>query len=78
MIMIDRRPNVRVGMRGDFSMTSDADYYRERARVERDRAAESDRTDVAEIHLELARLYDAMVEQPALRSRTLSLWPGNS
>ena len=58
-------------------MTNDAEYYRERARVERNLADEADRSDVADIHLELARLYEAMVEQPELRSRTLSLWPSN-
>ena len=59
-------------------MINDIEYYRERARVERERAAESDRADVAEVHSELARLYEAMVEQPALRSRKLTLWPRNS
>lgn len=78
MLLCVCRRNVRIGERGGVQMANDAEYYRERARVERDRAAESDRAEVAEIHLELARLYEAMVEQPALRSRTLSLWRGNS
>jgi hypothetical protein len=45
----------------------DIDYYRARAIEERERASVADRQDVAEIHLELARLYDALVKEPALR-----------
>ena len=48
---------------------NDVDYYRARATEERRRALASDRQNVAEIHLELARLYDALVHQPAIRGR---------
>lgn len=36
-------------------------YYRERARQERARAQEAARADIAEIHYELARLYDGLI-----------------
>jgi len=45
----------------------DINYYRERARAERERAKESSSADIAEIHEELARLYDALVEHESLR-----------
>ena len=45
----------------------DIDYFRQRAAQERDHASAAERENVAEIHLELARLYDAMVNEPALR-----------
>jgi hypothetical protein len=32
-------------------------------------ALAADRQEIAEIHLELARLYDALVNQPALRPK---------
>ena len=46
---------------------SDASYYRHRAATERELALSSDRQNVREIHEELARQYDALVEQAALR-----------
>ena len=49
-------------------MTSDdAKYYRERAVAERAMALRSDRQNVREIHEELARQYDALVDQVELR-----------
>jgi hypothetical protein len=47
--------------------SGDVEYYRERAAAERELAKASDRANVAEIHEELARLYDALVEQESLR-----------
>ena len=47
--------------------SDDGDYYRRRAAEERDRAKAADRRDVAEIHLELARQYEALVENEDLR-----------
>ena len=47
--------------------SDDINYYRERARVERERASESSSEDIAEIHEELARLYEALVEHESLR-----------
>ncbi len=41
----------------------DARYYRERAATERAMALASERQEVREIHEELARQYDALVEQ---------------
>ena len=48
---------------------SDADiaYYRARAVEEREHALASRRQNVAEVHLEFARLYDALVCEPAIR-----------
>lgn len=48
---------------------NDIDYYRARAIAEREHALAADRQDVAAIHLELARLYDALVNEPAIRPR---------
>jgi hypothetical protein len=45
----------------------DVEYYRQRAAAERELARASDRANVAEIHEELARLYDALVDQESLR-----------
>ncbi len=45
----------------------DARYYRERAATERAMALASERQEVREIHEELARQYDALVEQADLR-----------
>ena len=44
-------------------------YYHARAQEERNAASKSSQSEVALIHLELARLYDALAEQPALRAR---------
>ena len=45
----------------------DIEYYRTRAAEERRAAADATQSEVAAIHLELARLYQALVEQPELR-----------
>ena len=47
--------------------SDDIAYYRERARIERERAKTSANADIAEIHEELARLYDALIEHESLR-----------
>ena len=53
---------------GGVPMTpNNVEYYRARATQERERALAADRQDVAAIHLELARLYDALVNEPAIR-----------
>lgn len=49
--------------------SDDVSYYRERAQVERERAKLSSREDIAEIHEELARLYEALIEHTSLRPR---------
>ena len=48
---------------------NDVDYYRCRAIEERKRALAAERRDVAAIHLELACLYDALVEVPIIRPK---------
>ena len=54
-------------------MTSDEiTYYRARAREEREAAADSSKSEVAAIHLELARLYDALARQPELGLRRVA------
>ena len=45
----------------------DVAYYRARAVEERENALASHRQNVAEVHLELARLYDALVNEPEIR-----------
>lgn len=49
--------------------SNDIEYYRQRATTERKLALEAARQEVAEIHLELSRLYDALVNQPGLRPK---------
>lgn len=53
----------------------DVTYYRNRAEVERERAETSNRSNVAEIHEELARQYDALVEHESLRPRLSIKFP---
>ena len=45
----------------------DIDYYSRRASDEWKRAAEAERKDVAAIHEELARQYEALIEHADLR-----------
>ena len=52
--------------------SDDVHYYRQRAQAERERAKLSSRQEIAEIHEELARLYDALIEHDSLRP-TLSI-----
>ena len=47
----------------------DIEYYRARAIEERKQALAADQQDIAEIHLELARLYEALVNEPAIRPK---------
>ena len=48
-------------------LPDDADYYRARAIEERDMAQRANRENVAAIHDELARQYDALADQADLR-----------
>ena len=53
---------------GTAQMSSeDIEYYRSRAAEEREAAADAEQSNVAAIHQELARLYDALAAQPELR-----------
>ena len=47
----------------------DVEYYRQRAATELQLAATSERADVAYIHEELARQYQALVEKRELRPK---------
>jgi hypothetical protein len=47
--------------------TEDVEYYRQRVTAELQLASAADRADVASIHEELARQYQALVEQEELR-----------
>ena len=49
--------------------SDEIEYYRMRAEVERKAAADASQSDVAVIHLELARLYEALVREPELRPK---------
>lgn len=55
--------------------SDDVHYYRERARTERERAKLSSRQEIAEIHEELARLYDALIEHDSLRPKLSIVTP---
>ena len=59
----------------------DTAYYRDRANTERKLALAAERQDVAAIHQELARLYQALVDQKAAAKllgltnhKTLAVW----
>jgi hypothetical protein len=55
-----------------MGMSSDhIEYYRRRAIIERELALKSERRNVAEIHEELARQYQALVDNAELRPK---LW----
>lgn len=47
--------------------SDDLSYYSQRAAAERVAARASSNADIAEIHEELARLYDALIEHEQLR-----------
>lgn len=47
--------------------SDDIEYYRARAAQERAAAADATQLEVAAIHLELAKLYEALSRQPELR-----------
>ena len=47
--------------------SSDVEYYRQRASAERELARDARRADVAAIHEELARQYEALVNRADLR-----------
>jgi hypothetical protein len=53
--------------------SEDLSYYRHRAAVERAHAKSAARSDIAEIHEELARLYDALVELETRRPAKLEV-----
>lgn len=53
----------------------DIAYYRDRANAERRMALETKRADVAKIHEELARLYQALVDQDQLRDEHRTVVP---
>ena len=49
--------------------STDIDYYRERANAERGMVLAASQQNVAAIHEELARQYQALVDQSALRPK---------
>ena len=54
---------------GAWGMSSDTEYYRQRAVRERELALKSERQNVAAIHEELARQYQALVDKAELRPK---------
>ena len=54
--------------------TSELEYYRLRAREERERAATSPNPIVAEVHRALADKYEALAGQPEIRAALSRLW----
>ncbi len=54
-------------------MSDDTEYYRQRANAERALAQEAAKANVAAIHEELARMYDALVDHPELQPEELRL-----
>lgn len=54
--------------------TSELEYYRQRAREERERAATSSNPIVAEVHRALAEKYEAVASQPEISLSLSRLW----
>lgn len=64
---------VKQGLGRELEMSAaDVEYYRNRARAERELAKLSSKEDVALIHREMAQLYDALIMHETLRP-TLSI-----
>lgn len=64
-----RRSSESLEARGEDSLMAgeDVEYYRQRAETERSLAKNADRANVAAIHAELARQYQALVDREDLR-----------
>lgn len=54
--------------------TSELEYYRQRAREERERAATAPGPIVAQVHLALAERYDGLSRHPEIRVELSRLW----
>lgn len=54
--------------------TSELEYFRQRAREERERAATAPNPIVAEVHRALAEKYETLMQQPDLRVALSQLW----
>ena len=54
--------------------TSELQYFRKRAREERERAASASTPIMAEIHIALADKYETLLSQPDVREELSSLW----
>lgn len=54
--------------------TSELEYFRQRAREERERAATAPNPIVAGVHRALAEKYEALMQQPDLRVALSQLW----
>ena len=52
-----------------MSSHDDFEYFRARAEQEREAAQDASKQHVAEIHLELANAYEALMEHPMIRPR---------
>ena len=63
---------LRVGATRMF--TSELEYFRQRAREERERSATAPNPIVAEVHRALAERYEALMRQPDLRVTLSQLW----
>lgn len=55
-------------------ISEDTHYYRARAEQEREAAKDADKQYIAEIHLELARQYEALAKVPELRPKLRIAW----
>ena len=56
----------------------DVEYFRQRAAAERELASQSERANVAAIHDELARQYEALVNRAELRPTLRIAFPANA
>ena len=54
---------------------SETEYFRRRATTERHLSLQAERTDVSAIHAELARLYQALVDEAELGSEAQIVMP---
>jgi hypothetical protein len=64
--------------RGLIMSSTDIDYYRQRANAERRLALAASQQNVAAIHEELARQYQALVDQAGLRPKLRMRFAGDA
>ncbi|WP_152569523.1 MULTISPECIES: hypothetical protein [Sphingomonas] len=57
-------------------LTEDEEYYRQRVIIERQRATDAPNLKIAKVHMQLADLYEELVE--SREDATVICWPGTS
>ena len=63
----ERQSSAPAVLEGGYMSSKDDEYYRQRVERERELALKSENRDIAAIHEELARQYQALLENPQIR-----------